>query len=194
MDTLEHLPTHPFSPAEAAAAGISEWALYQHLSAGRIERIRRGLYQRTDAPPTDLDLVEAVKRAPRATLCLTSALAHHELIDAIPHTIDLALPRGHRRPTTNAPITWHLFAAETFDLGREEIPIEGTSDKIGIYSPERSIVDVYRMRNITGYEIATEALRSWLGRRGSSPAKILAIARQLPRAQAPLRAALEYLA
>ena len=42
-------------------------------------------------------------------------------------------------------------------------------------------------------EIATEALRNWLRLRGSRPAKLIEIARQIPRSEGPLRTALEYL-
>ena len=55
----------------------------------------------------DPDLIEARLAHERATICLTSALARHELTDEIPATIDLALPRGTRAPATSAPITWH---------------------------------------------------------------------------------------
>ena len=45
-----------------------------------IERISRGLYRRTDLLPVDLDLTEIAGRRPDATICLSSALARHELI------------------------------------------------------------------------------------------------------------------
>lgn len=194
MRTLPDLPAHPFTPADAAAAGVTEWGLRQRVRAGEIARVGHGLYQRTDAEPLDLDLVEAVQRAPRATLCLTSALVHHELVDTIPRNVDLALPRGSRRPTLDRPITWHVFDARTFALGREDAPIPGTPYRLGVYSAERSIVDAFRLRDLVGYEAGVEALRAWLRRRGANPAKLLAIARELPRAQAPLRNALTHLA
>lgn len=33
---------------------------------------------------------------------------------------------------------------------------------IGIYSPERSIADAFRLRGEVGYELARDALREWL--------------------------------
>jgi hypothetical protein len=44
-------------------------------------------------------------------------------------------------------VRWHLFATETFDLGREVIELDG-GFTIGRYSPERSIVDAYRLRHL----------------------------------------------
>lgn len=88
-------------------------------------------------------------RRPDATICLTSALAHYDLTDAIPRALDIALPRGSRLPSTEAAIAWHLFDRETFDLGRTEIEIPGSALRIGIYSPERCIADAFRLRGTT---------------------------------------------
>ncbi|WGT47274.1 hypothetical protein [Tessaracoccus lacteus] len=43
-----------------------------------------------------------------------------------------------------------------------------------------------------GYELPLEALKEWL-RRGGKPNRLIALARQLPRSQGPLIAALETL-
>ena len=89
-------------------------------------------------------------------------------------------------------ITWHQFDAATFDLGRDEIPIEGTDLSIGLYSPERCIADAFRLRGQLGYETARDALKEWL-RRGGKPNTLMRIALQLPRAKTPLLHALETL-
>ncbi len=131
-------------------------------------------------------------RAPRATLCLTSALARHGLSDAIPARIDVALPRGQRHPRTQAPASWHAFAADTFDLGRDELRLTDEAS-IGLYDPPRCIVDAFRLRHLEGPETAIEALRRWLRRRGSQPATLLTMARAFPNAEPALRAAMEIL-
>lgn len=194
MVAVDGLPAHPFTAREARDAGVPEHHLYALLNDGALERIGHGLYQRTDTEHSvDLDLAPAVMRAPRATLCLASALAHHGLTDTIPHRIDLALPRGTRKPRVENT-RWHLFDVDTFDVGRSTIPVQGTPFSVGIYSPERTIADCFRLRDVAGYEIAIEALRNWLPRRGSNPAALLQIARELPRARTPVRDALNYLA
>ena len=162
--------------------------------AGIVEKIGPGLYVAGNGAETDLDLLEASHKAPLATICLISALAHHELIDEIPASIDLALPRGKTPPQLAAPVTWHIFDRATFDVGRSTMPIEGAEGaRIGIYSPERSIVDAFRLRRSAGYETGGEALRNWLKRAGSQPARLMEIASSLPRAKGPLRQALEIL-
>jgi len=68
-------------------------------------------------------LLEIVHRAPRGTLCLTTALARHGLRTSSRRVIDIALPRGSRVPTLRKTIDVHVFARETFDLGREELAL-----------------------------------------------------------------------
>jgi len=185
--------TKPTRPLTAAEIGLSRTGLYRAARTGRMERIARGLYLPPDATAADHDLLEAASRRDDATVCLTSALAHHDLTDTIPSALDIAIPRGARIPATDAPIDWHLFHAPTFDLGRTTITIPGSTLTIGLYSPERSIADAFRLRHQLGYELGTEALREWL-RRGGKPARLIELATQLPRTRTPLLTALEHLA
>lgn len=180
-------------PGAAEQAGLSRSGLYRAAREGRLARIARGIYLPADAPAADWDWIEAATRRPDATICLTSALAHHELTDAIPAALDVALPRGSRTPASTSAIAWHQFDKATFDIGREEIPIPGTDQMIGIYSPERSIADAFRLRGEVGYELARESLKEWL-RRGGKPARLMEIASQLPRAKSPVLQSLEALA
>ncbi len=125
-------------------------------------------------------------------MCLVSALAHYDLTDEIPDALDVAIPRGTRTPRTQGAIRWHHFAKETFDLGRKEIMIPGHSQVIGIYSPERTIVDCFRLRSAIGYEIARDATKEWL-RRGGKPAQLMQVATELPRAKSVVLNTLEVL-
>lgn len=162
------------------------------MQAGRYERVARGLYVPVGSTPVDWDWLEAAARRDRSTVCLTSALAFHDLTDDIPRALDVALPRGSRRPATSAAIRWRMFDQATFGLGRLEVPIDGTSIMIGLYDEPRSIVDACRLRSLVGYELGRDALEEWL-RRGGRPAEVLTVAGQLPRALAPVREAFESL-
>lgn len=180
------------TPSTAEQAGLSRSGLYRGARAGRLDRIARGIYLPAQAPATDWDQIEAATRRPEATICLTSALAYHDLTDAIPAALDVAIPRGSRTPASTGAIAWHHFDRVTFEIGREEIAIPGSDQTIGIYSPERSIADAFRLRGDNGYELARDALREWL-RRGGKPARLIEIASQLPRAKSPVLQALEIL-
>jgi hypothetical protein len=74
-------------------------------------------------------------------LCLITALARHGLTDVIPARVNVAIPRGNRAPALRSPVDIHVFGAETFDLGREEIDA-GHGVALGLYSAERSLVDL----------------------------------------------------
>ncbi|WP_319446906.1 MULTISPECIES: type IV toxin-antitoxin system AbiEi family antitoxin domain-containing protein [unclassified Mycobacterium] len=180
------------TPSTAGQAGLSRSALYRATRAGRLDRISRGIYLPAEASAVDWDQMEAATRRPDATICLTSALAHHDLTDTIPAALDVAIPRGSRTPAGTGAIAWHHFDRSTFELGRDQIAIPGSTQTIGIYSPERSIADAFRLRGDIGYELARDALRGWL-RRGGKPAKLIAIASQLPRAKSPVLQALDML-
>jgi hypothetical protein len=181
-----------FTFSQARELGTPIRSLYALRDAGLIESLGRGLYSRADAEPSDLTLLAAAIRAPRATLCLRSALARHGLTDDIPLTYDVALPRGTRLPALSEPISWHQFAPETFEIGRQPLPL---TDEIamGIYNAERCIIDAFRLRRLEGPELGNEALRRWLTRRGSQPARLLELAAHFPRASTPLRRSLEVL-
>lgn len=181
------------TPSASARHGLSRSGLYRAAQDGRYNRIARGIYLPADAAAAEWDWLEAATRRADATICLISALAQHDLTDAIPTALDVAIPRGARIPATDSAIAWHSFDKATFTVGRNEIPIPGTKTMIGRYSAERSIADAFRLRGEIGYEIARDALKEWL-RRGGKPARILEIATQLPRAKGPVLNALDALA
>jgi predicted transcriptional regulator of viral defense system len=181
-----------FKYGEARAAGLNDHRLYQLRDTGAILAVGGGVYRWADAPPADLDLVEISERVPHATLCLETALARHGLIDAIPAAIDIAIPRGSTRPILHAPCRLHQFAPPTFTLGRETLDV-GTRAPIGIYSAERSLIDIIRTRHLQGSDIAWEALRRWLRQPGSSPSQLIELAKHFTGAEPALRNALEVL-
>lgn len=189
---LQELPP-VFSFRMATDAGVAKTTLYRLRDEGFIEAVGRGLFRITDTEfPADLEFHEIAWRAPEATICLVSALSRHDLTDQIPAAIDIAIPRGRRRPVVEAPVAWHSFDTETFAIGRTELQLDEET-AIGLYGPERSIIDAFRLRHLEGHELALEVLKRWLRRPGSSPAALLAMARDFPKARPALQTALEIL-
>ena len=180
-----------FTHAHARTRGISDRQLYEWRDDAQIETLGRGVFIRPGLD-IDHDLLEISVRAPEATLCLTSALAKHELIDDIPSVVDIALPREHRQPRAAAPVRWHRFDTATFSIDRSELDI-GAGRTIGLYGPHRCIIDAFRLRHLYGTEQSVGALRRWLNRRGSQPADLLRIATSFPTTERAIRKALEIL-
>lgn len=180
-----------FTHGAARRAGISDRALYQMRDFGNIDRVARGIYARPGLE-ADPDLVEIAVRAPSATLCLTSALAYHDLTDDIPAAINVALPRSQRPPKAEVPVTWHRFDSATFDIGRNTTPVTGQL-AIGVYSSARTIVDTYRLRHLYGTDQALEALKRWLRTKGNEPAALLEMANCFPKSAPAIQSTLEIL-
>jgi predicted transcriptional regulator of viral defense system len=174
--------------------GLTKHGFYALIRAGEYEQIAPGTYLRPGVlDDTTAGWVSIACRKPAATICLLTALALHDLTDEIPRASDVALPRGERAlSVAYIPVRWHSFDKATFDLGRgrREL-VDGIA--IGVYSPERTIVDAYRLRHELGSDLATEALKRWLRRRGSKPAELLAVAQAFPKALPGIRSALEIL-
>lgn len=181
-----------FTYDDARKSGLPDRRIYQLRDEGAIHQLARGIYQATEYLEADPSLTTAAALRSESTLCLSSALARHDLTDEIPSKYDLALPRGTRSPHIDGPIRWHFFDAPTFEIGRTEINI-GSKSSIGIYSPERSIIDAFRLRGREGYETANEALKRWLRRRDAQPSALLSMAQMFPRASGPIQQALEIL-
>lgn len=189
---LDLLPA-VFTYREAVEAGLSKRRLYALRDAGLIDPVARGIFRRLDSDELlDLDLAEISLRVPDATLCLTSALVRHDLTDQNPAAIDIAIPAGSHRPAVAAPVKWHRFARNTFDIGRTLLPIAG-GVSMSIYSAERCIVDAFRLSWAEGDDLAYIALRRWLGRRDNKPSSLYVIARNFPNSLSKLLKAVQTL-
>lgn len=182
-----------FTLETAREAGLRKDQVYALLEKGEIERAGRGVYVRPDViEPAYTSLAAATALREDSTLCLTSALVHHDLSDAIPFGSDIALPRGTRHPAGFLNVTWHSFNSTTFQIGRDQVQVGGGLT-VAIYSAERTIVDCFRLMHQEGSDVAHEALRRWLRRKGNTPAGLLKIAASFPKSQPRIRQALEVL-
>lgn len=189
--SLADLP-YLFTTAEALAKGISSSTFHRLTQRGDFHAIARGLYIRDAQATVDLDLAEIASKAPKATICLASALAEHDLSDVIPKKLHIAIPRGAWAPRTRAAVVWHRFDPETFHIGRGERPIPSTDLTIGIYTPERTLADLARHPNLDQAELV-EGIRRWLRKPGNHPANLLKVARILPGARYRIQTILEIL-
>ena len=161
--------------------GGTRWEdLYRLRDQGALIELSRGIYRVADAPATaHLDLAAVCRRVPDGMICLNSAASFWDLTDEMPEAVDVAVARGRHRPRIAYPPTHvHVFAADTFALGRVQQALE-SSETIAISSKERTVVDLLRLRARVGRDVALSALRAYLRDGDAKPGELLALARQL---------------
>jgi predicted transcriptional regulator of viral defense system len=168
------------SAAELIKGGARWEELYRLRDEGALIELSRGIYRVADAPATaHLDLVAVCRRAPEGMICLNSAASFWDLTDEMPGSVHVAVARGRHRPNIVYPPTRvHVFAADTFALGRVQQTLE-SGETIAISSQERTVVDLLRLRSRVGRDLALSALRRYLHGRDAKPGELLALARQL---------------
>ena len=168
------------SASELIAAGARWEDLYRLRDSGALIELSRGIYRAADAPAiAHLDLVAVCRRAPEGMICLNSAASFWDLTDEMPDAVHLAVARGKHRPRISYPRTRvHVFAVGTFALGRLQWTVDST-ETIVISSPERTVVDLMRLRSRAGSDLALSALRRYLQSADADPGKLLALARRL---------------
>jgi predicted transcriptional regulator of viral defense system len=94
-----------FSRVDAAGCGFSSPLLHHHVSAGAIQRARRGVYRLTRFPTSDIeDLVVLWLWSKKVgTFSHETALALHELSDALPSRAHITLPEAWRSRRLTVP-------------------------------------------------------------------------------------------
>lgn len=151
---------------EVTEANIHTQTLSRVVRAGTLERVARGRYRLPNAPVTEhhgLALVAAA--APKAAICLLSALSFHQIGTQLPHEVWIALDRRSRRPSLRYP-RLHVvrFGGDALTEGVETHRIEG--ETVRVYSVAKTIADTFKYRNKIGLDVALEALReAWRARR-----------------------------
>jgi predicted transcriptional regulator of viral defense system len=154
------------SRQEVTEANIHTQTLSRLVCAGTLERVARGHYRLPNAPVTEhhgLALVAAA--APKAVICLLSALSFHQIGTQLPHEVWIALDRRSRRPSLRNP---HLhvvrFGGDALTEGIVTHRVEG--ETVRVYSVAKTIADAFKYRNKIGLDVALEALReAWRARR-----------------------------
>jgi predicted transcriptional regulator of viral defense system len=168
------------STSELTKSGVRWEDLYRLRDEGALIELSRGVYRVADAPAiAHLDLVAVCRRTPGGMICLNSAASYWDLTDELPGSVHIAVARGKHRPRIAYPPTRvHVFAADTFALGRVHQPVE-PGGSIAISSKERTVVDLLRLRARVGRDVALSALRTYLRGRDAEPAELLTLARRL---------------
>src|SRR5258708_4156685 len=174
--------------SELTKAGVTAATVSRMKDKGLILQLGRGLYQLPDASfGANHSLAEAAKLVPRGVVCLTSALAFHELTDTIPSRVWMAIGAKDRRPRAeNPPLQFVRFGQKVLTSGIKEQTIEGV--RVRIYNPAKTVVDLFRYRRSDGkryqkspgLNLALEDLLQALRQRQASPAETSRSATEAP--------------
>lgn len=157
---------------ELTASGVTAAAVSRLERDGKIVRLSRGLYQLPDAPiEAHHALAEASKLVPRGVVCLTSALAFHDLTDKMPAKVWIAIARADRASrNTQPPMRFARFPPRRLTHGVTTHWIEGVA--VPITDPAYTVIDMFRYRSVVGLPLAIEALKEILRTRKATPAEL----------------------
>jgi predicted transcriptional regulator of viral defense system len=94
-----------FTTQQAAEAGYSSQLIAHHLGAGRVKRVRRGVYRLVHFPAGDHEDLTAVWlwSGREGVFSHQTALALHELSDVLPSQVHLTLPESWRSRRLRLP-------------------------------------------------------------------------------------------
>jgi predicted transcriptional regulator of viral defense system len=148
-----------FRPRDVRPLGISFRHIRAFVADGGAEKVGDGLYRRSDVEPTELETVAMVaSAAPKAIVCLLTALRVHEIGTQAPRAIWIALDRKSRKPR-RMPTSVRIvrFSGAMLTYGIVHRSMQGVP--VRITSPARTVVDCFRYRKKLGLDVAMEALQ-----------------------------------
>jgi len=157
---------------ELQAIGVAATTISRAVEEGSVIRVGRGLYQLTDSEiGINTSLAEVSKQAPKAIICLVSALAFYGLTDQMPRRVWVAIGASSWEPNFKQPKTRIVRLREPYFSGDvEKHSISGTM--VSIYSIEKSLCDAFRLPKLVDRSVAIESLKSALTDKKTTPAKI----------------------
>ena len=157
--------------SEFKTADITAATIGRMRDDGEVIRLTRGLYQLLDAPlDANHSLAEAAKRVPKGVVCLTSALAFHELTDQLPRSVWMAIGKNDWSPQDEPALRIVRFTDALLAEDVETTSIEGVPVKV--FGVAKTIADCFRHRRSVGQSVALEGLQEALRQRRATPAEI----------------------
>jgi predicted transcriptional regulator of viral defense system len=146
-------------PRDLDAANIPRNYLTRLVQRGEVQKLERGLYAVTDLPISEnISLIQVMQRAPKAVICLLSALRFHEIGTQVPHAVWIAIDVKAWAPHIKSPAVQVVrFSGDALHFGIQERRIAGGT--IRVFTPAKTVADCFKFRNKIGTDVALEALR-----------------------------------
>jgi predicted transcriptional regulator of viral defense system len=176
---INYMETHsPVRSRDLASIGVSGTVIARAVADGVAVRIGRGLYQLPNSEPDmHAGLIEIAKLAPRAIICMTSALSFHQLTDQLPRSVWIAIGAKDWAPRIVYPrIRIVRFREPYLTNGIQTHCIHGVD--VRVYSIDKTIADAFRNPKLVDRSVAIEAMKVALGERKATPSQLAAAARE----------------
>lgn len=144
---------------EVEEAGYPTHLLYRLRDRGELIQLDRGLFKHpASSLTTNHVYAEAAKQVPRGVICLLSALSYHDIGTQMPRHLWMALDRANtwEPDVTEPPMEFVWFSGPAFEEGQEVHEVEGVN--VRVYSPAKTIADLFKYRKKLGLDVAIEAL------------------------------------
>jgi predicted transcriptional regulator of viral defense system len=158
---------------QTLAAGVQPRTLYWMREAGLVEPLSWGVYHLTSHDlPAKPDVAAVMRRAPKAVLCLVSALDLHEIGTQVPAEVQIALPRTVRPPQIYFPrVRVVHMSPVSLAAGVEERTIAGVP--VHVFGVAKTVADCFKYRSTVGTDVALEALQEVIRERRATPGEIM---------------------
>jgi len=155
-------------PRDVDRLEIPRTTLKRLVDDGRLIRRSRGVYTLPEHEPAEhTDLAAVAERAPRAVICLLSALRYHEITTQNPFEVWIMVERTAWRPRIEHPPVRVIRASgAALTEGVVSETIEGV--QVLITAPGKTVADCFKYRGKVGTDVAIEALREcWRQRKAT---------------------------
>ena len=155
-------------PRDLERLRIPRTTLKRLVDEGQLIRRSRGVYTVSEHEPTEhTDLAAVAKRAPKAIVCLLSALRFHGLTTQNPFEVWIMIDRTAWCPQIEHPplrVIRASGAALAKGVGFHRV--EGVM--VRVTHPAKTVADCFKYRSKVGTDIAVEALRDcWQQRKAT---------------------------
>lgn len=157
---------------ELREVGISAQTIARAVENGEIERISRGVYQKSGAEIEENQiLAEAAMRVPKGVVAMVSALAFHDLTDQMPRRVWMAIGASDWAPVQSyPPLRMVRFTDAYLRQGIEHHAIAGV--QVPVYSIPKTLADLFRNPRLVDRSVAVEGMRVALQRHKATPSAI----------------------
>lgn len=157
---------------DVVGEGIPSMVLSRMVRGGQLLRVGHGIYAPRGRDVSEhVSLAEVCLRAPRAVVCLLSALRFHEIGTQEPFDVWIALPSNASVPRIHSPSVRVIrMSGAALTEGVTVHDIDGV--EVPVFNVAKTVADCFKFRNKVGIDVSVEALRDGLAQRAFTTSEL----------------------